>query len=527
MTRSTRSNRKTVARTIWFTLLGALLASCLPAVTPPPTPPPFLPPTATATQFVFPPTFTPTLPGQSTVTNTPGPSRTPIPTSTLGPTLEPSPTPLVDILTASEGDQPFVTSRLLYVDDGRARIWDSISGEILTVDAGELPDEFDRISLSRGGSYIAGAFTVEDRMIIAVFNRLSGEIVRTIELESEELVDLAISPNGLLLAFIASDEVQSEPATVTPQPSGTPTSTPEPENTPTVTPTATATVASGPETKQEIYLVDLTGESPPDSVAVCGPLCTGITWSPLSDYIVWGQSDGLWGAAPGSPDEPERLLEVFIAGVSGGVQTTGSYLPLAISPTGRYVLVRKGILSGSVLAVVDRTTGRTENLPGTGSYTGDGTGLTWLTGDSIFIARPGIAGLDIFPAGEIWGLSPGNPESLFVNLAIIPLPGDANARPSAPVELPDGRIGLSLVNLRDGNDSQVNGLYLLDPGSGALERINYVPLVLVDELVWLPDLSGALVISQSRLLFVPNAFGPVYSMRLLLGTGACCFRWIP
>jgi hypothetical protein len=188
--------------------------------------------------------------------------------------------------------------------------------------------------------------------------------------------------------------------------------------------------------------------------------------------------------------------------------------------------VRNGIRTGTVLSVLDRATDTLENLPGTGSYTGVGTGMTWLSDDTLFIARPGIASLGLLPAGELWGL-PGTGDSLFVKLAEFPFPGSVDVRPGAPVELPDGRIGFSLVNLRDGNDAAVNGLYVLDPDSGELVRINYLPLVLVNELVWLPDLSGALVLSESRLLFVPAGFGPVYSMRLLLGTDACCFRWIP
>jgi hypothetical protein len=511
--------------TILFLLFWSLTAACRPVQTPAPTPVPAGTPTATATRFVFPPTFTPMPTGEPTRTGTPGPSRTPVPTVTLGPTLEPSPTPLVEILTASGADQPFAAARLLFVDDGRALVWDPASGEIFS--AGELPQNLEQISLSAGGSYIAGAYQVEGRMVVIVFNRVTGEPVRTIELESDDLFDLALSPNGLHLALITVDEIPLEEPTATPEPSGTPTATPEPQDTPTVTPTATPTESAGLQVDRQIYLVDLSGGGPPETVAGCEDLCTGVVWSPLSDFVAWGQADGLWGASTASPDAPERLLEPFVAGVSGGVQTTGSYLPLEFSPSGRYILIRKGILSGSVLAVVDRTTGRSENLPGSGAYTGDGTGLTWLTGDALFIARPGIAGLDILPAGEIWGLSPGDPESLFVRLAEFPLPGDTGARPSAPIELPDGRIGLSLVNLRDGNDSQVNGLYLLDPATGELERVNYLPLVLVDELIWLPDLSGALVVSRSRLLYVPSGFGPVYSMRLLLGTGACCFRWIP
>jgi hypothetical protein len=514
-----------------FPLLCAILCLCLAACTPPtvvptPTPAPQRSPTATVTQFIFPPTFTPTEAGPPTLTNTPGPSRTPVPTETLGPTLPPSPTPLVEILTASAADGPFVTSRLLFLDDFLPRIWDPGTGGILSVGPGILPENFDRISLSRGGAYIAVSSPGAAGPVIVIYNRFTEEIVRSIPAEGESLFDLAISPNGLWLAYITSTELQAVQPTATPLPSGTPTATPEAGTTPTGTPIPTATPSSGSVLEREIYFIDLIEAGGPRFVGDCTLNCTGITWSPGSDLFVWGQANGLWGVVPGPAGDPELLLEPFVSGISGGVQTTDSYLPGSISPSSRFVLVRKGIRTGTVLSVLDRTTGTLENVPGTGAYTGVGTGLTWLSDDSLFIARPGIAGLGLLPAGELWGL-PGTGGSLFVKLAEFPFPGSVDARPDAPVELPDGRIGFSLVNLRDGNDAAVNGLYILDPVSGELERVNYLPLVLVDELLWLPDLSGALVLSESRLLFVPVGFGPVYSMRLLLGTDACCFRWIP
>jgi hypothetical protein len=428
---------------------------------------------------------------------------------------------------ASSDDQPFASARLLFIEDGQARIWDPVSAEISSGGVDTVPGDLEHVSLSTGGSYISGLTLVDGVPVVVVFNRVSGDLVRTFELDGAGLYDLALSPNGLSLAYITSEGIPTQTPTTPPQQSGTPTETPEPTDGATPTPTSTPTGAPQSSVVLTVNLLDLNGTGPPEVVDTCAMPCTGITWSPLSDYIVWGQADGLWGASTGSPEEPELLQEPFVAGVSGSGQTTGSYLPLKFSLSGRYVLVRKGIPAGTVLSVVDRSTGRLENLPGTGAYTGDGTGVAWLTGDALFIARPGIAGLDLLPAGEIWGLTPGDPDTLFENLAVFPLPGDSNSRPAAPVQVSDGRVGFSLVNLRDGNDSEVNGLYLLDPGTGTLERVNFLPLVLVDELIWLPDLSGALVLSQSRLLFVPSGFGPVYSMRLLLGTGACCFRWIP
>lgn len=504
----------------WLAIAGCVPTSALPTQTPGPV----IPPSVTATQFVFPPTYTPTLPGTPTETATPGPSRTPFPTSTLGPTLAALPTPLVEVLTASDADQPAASSRLLFLDEFGPQVWDPETGEILAVGVGILPESAALISLSRGGAYIAASTIGASGPVIVVYNRFTEEIIRTIQADGESIFDLSISPSGLLLAYISSSQAAVPEPTNTPVPSGTP--TPEGGATPTATasPSPTATPPGSP-LDRKIFLVDLLEAALPVYLADCKLHCTGITWSPGSDFFVWGQADGLWSAAPGSA--ADLVLEPFISGISGGAQTTDSYLPMSISPSGRYVLVRKGIRTGTILSVVDRQTGLDENLPGTGAYTGDAAGLAWLSGDSIFIARPGIAALDLLPAGEVWGLAPGSGESMFVKLAEFPFPGGADTRPSAPVELEDGRIGISLVNVRDGNDAAVNGLYVLDPATGELERVNYLPLILVDELVWLPDLSGALVLSESRLLFVPAGFGPVYSMRLLLGTDSCCFRWIP
>lgn len=522
------------ARTALVLFAAMLLAAAgcaAPPVPPTPTPVPLGTATATVTQFIFPPTFTPAPTGLPTGTPTPGPSRTPFPTETLGPTLPASPTPLVQVLTASDEDQPFATSRLLFLDGNQPRIWSPGAAALIPVAEDLFEGAFDRISFSRGGAYIAASSVEPTGIVVAVYNRFTEEIVRSIRPEEESLFDLAISPNGLWLAFITSSELAVVQPTVTPTPSGTITATEAPAGTPAGTPTTTPTPTATPQTgsvfERRIYLVDLLEDNSPRFVAECTLNCTGITWTPESDYFVWGQADGLWGAGTGLDVGVTRLLEPFVSGIAGASQTTDSYLPRSISPTGRYILVRKGIRTGTVLAVLDRSTAVLENLPGTGSYTGKGIGATWLTGDALFIARPGILSLELLPAGEIWGLAPGEGGSMFVKLGEFPLPGGTDARPDAPVELPDGRIGFSLVNLRDGNDASVNGLYILDPATGVLERVNYLPLLLVDELVWLPDLTGALVISESRLLFVPAGFGPVYSMRLLLGTNACCFRWIP
>ena len=152
--------------------------------------------------------------------------------------------------------------------------------------------------------------------------------------------------------------------------------------------------------------------------------------------------------------------------------------------------------------------------------------MTWIPGDVLVIARPGVERLGLLPGIELWSIVQGG-ESLFSRFGEYPLEGDFNTAPAAPVSLGDGRLGFTLHNFRAANDPATNGLFLLDLASGIVLQANYLPLMQVNEVHWLQDGSGALVISESRLLFVPAAFSQIYSLSSLLGTDVCCFKWLP
>ena len=70
-------------------------------------------------------------------------------------------------------------------------------------------------------------------------------------------------------------------------------------------------------------------------------------------------------------------------------------------------------------------------------------------------------------------------------------------------------------------------MFILETASGISIQVNYLPIVQADFVRWLPDGSGVLIQTSSRLLYVPSGFGQIYSMNSFLGSRLCCFEWLP
>ncbi len=500
-----------------FTLVSCAAPPPTAVVEPVETPPP------SSTPFIFPPTFTPTEPGPPTDTPTPRPTRTPPGTATIAPTVAPSATPLVNIRRASAADQPFITASLLFFEGGRIQLWDSVTGAVQPLGEGVLPEGLTHFSASDGGILIAVARQPDSSISeILVYNRLANGIVRTIPLASAAIASLAISPDGQWLAFISA-EVQPTPipaATATPLPTFTPTAVGSIHPTPLPSPTATLLPEPAPPSSGKVFVTRVSDLSAPRELGECAARCTGIFWSPVSDLFIWGDEEGLWGAdpAPGGSTSPRLILAPSGVGASGGAQTLEGHLPLW-SPSGRFLLVSRG---SAQIAVVDLFTGLLEPVPEQAHVTG----AAWLAGDLLFITQRGDADAGLSPSAELWGVAGGG-GTLFALGGRYPLPGDASAIPAAPVQLLDGRIALTLINSQDASAAATSGVYLLNFGDGSIVKVNALPLMQVIGAVWLPDALAALIISDSRVLFVPSTGGQIYSVSSFLGETACCYLWMP
>jgi hypothetical protein len=486
---------------------------------------------SSATPFVFPPTFTPVPAESDTNTPTPRPSRTPLPTATSAPTIQPSPTPLFDIRQATINDQPIITSSLLYFDNGEVRLWDNVTNENRPLDEETLPSDLQGFATSDGGVLIGVASKVDAEVETYIYNRFSEEIISSTSIEADSLVDLSLSPDGsfLVISLVEGSETMEGAGEIgvleTPEVTSTETTVgPTPVPSPTATPAAGD---DGTDPEHMIYFWDTQGE--PELIGRCNGICTSFLWEPLNRFVVWGDDDGLWRLVTSetSISDPEIVLEPFLVAVSASGEKTGSYLPLSISSSGRYVVVRKGIRTGSVLAVVDLEEQIIESLPGTGEYSGGQTGFTWLFGDLLTIARPGVARLEILPAVEVWRVSEEIDGSMFDLFGRYLVSEDYNVITDAPYQLQDGRVGFLVNNFRNPADSSANGVYILDITTGLFEQVNYLPIVQVEQIAWSLDGAGVLIQSASRTLYVPNGYGQIYSVGGLLGRNSCCHQWLP
>ena len=484
------------------------------------------PPQPTVTQFVFPPTYTPTLPGPPTASPTMRATRTPLPTATQAPTLAPSATPVFDVLQASDEQLPFISSSLLYLKDGELMVWDFLSLEKYALNADELPAGLTDVSYSSGAFVVAAAGGVEAGQIeIHLYNRFSEVVSFNFSIESSGLDHIALSPDAAYLALIVREAVETETVripTATPQPTAT---EEEGSATPSPGPTATTSKETELDEKRVLYLIDLLAQGAPVEVAECERLCSEVLWNPSSSGFFYGDDGGLWFADADAA--PDRLLEPFLTGVSAATEKRDSFLPLSISPSGRYLILRKGLEVGSVLAVYDLVEGALENLPGTGSYTGSGTGHTWMFGDLLAIARSGNARLELSPAIEIWQVASGAQAGMFSLFGRYVISDDPGVVLDSPVQLADGRLAFSVNHYQLPDSPVVNGLYMLDAASGMIVQVNYLPIVRVESMQWLPDASAALIQTSNRLLLVPAGFGQIYSLQAFLGTQSCCFIWMP
>ena len=368
----------------------------------------------------------------------------------------------------------------------------------MSLEIGTLFEGSDHHTLTANGEL--GAFSHGgdlDQVEIVVWDLGQEVITKTILLEGYAPLDVSISPDGALLAYIL-------------------TPLPDPEN------DGAGEIPAG----SGVFLTAIVGDQEPLQVGVCSFGCTGLFWSPDSLRIGWGDIGGLWVSAPAfsEVEGARQVLEPFITGVSGQTEIVDSYLPIEWSPSGRYLLVRKGLESGVVRAVVDTNTGLLENLPGTGEEIGPLTGFAWLTGDRLLLAREGLD--EGLPEGQIWELSTLGTGSLFTASEIIFLAEKPELFPMAPSQRGDGLISLALINLNNQSLALENGIYLLNLLSDGVQRVNALPFMQVQGMLWVPDGRGVLVWSDTRTLYLPSDGGQIYSFGVLFGKNTCCYQWI-
>ena len=490
----------------------------------------------------------------STVVDSPLPEPTAIFTTQprrTGPTATstplPSPTPILPTITAVEEDEALpIPNNFIFLEDGNLRYWDVATQEIepLVGEDGVILDttgasirqmsvdaQRQRLAfiLARGGA-------LEQLYVVDLSTRWSRQLVMTKRILSAE-----ISPDGAYVAYIPLDRRM-------PTSAPSPFSSPMHPQGPQAGPVLVAAVETRDQPIQigECRAVDYILDNPLDvdrGYYNCNQ--NSVAWSPDSRSLAWSDGRGVWlGEITGS--ESKLVLE---HNHEGYVVSQHTYFPEQWSSQGRFLLLDVWHWEGGTYALLDTESGRVENRWDWWEWNFSAVDLTWLADGRLLVTnhlkrmdeQPDV---EVPPYIELWTLATDpEAEQLLSREETIPLPVSDHIFPDSPTELADGRIALTLLNLRV--ESQADrGIYLLDLISQRLERVSDLPPAkivqfapgpfdytvegITTQTFVHPQGTGALFKDRGQdiLLYLSFEEGKLYDLTSHIDPGACCFVWV-
>lgn len=263
-------------------------------------------------------------------------------------------------------------------------------------------------------------------------------------------------------------------------------------------------------------------------LAECQTSCVGLRWRFSNGRLVWSDDAGIWQADPlqGAGQTPERLLEPPLQILNAnGPNVTGVYTILSFSPTGRYMLLSKGLYPDTIPSVFDTETGRVVDVPGSFLYTDPGTSVAWMYEDKLVIGRAGLA-LNGRPALEVYVMAPETDSFLVLENTAF-LGNSASQTPFVLARLPDGLVRFAFLDFGSMQYSQGNGIYEADPRNDYFSQLNQLPFLRAKQVLWIPDGSGVLLLTAFKTYYVPANGSTIYEMDAFLGVSACCYAWAP
>lgn len=424
-----------------------------------------------------------------------------------------SPTPIPPISTATRSRLPIVASDLLYLSQNRLMRWDRLNGSTLS-----LADNVTLFTTSANG---LTAVLLRPRKVAANgVERFDLDLLDLQTLQITQLLtempnplDLALSPDGAGLAYILPTEDNA------------------------------------------IYVLK-TGKTdiPPALIGNCEAglnrhPCSGLDWSPDSKHLLWGDSHGIWLAAPeGGPARviyPDRIQITDPQGKTSQIEV--QFTDPAWSPTGRFVLLTVNPVASTVSwqSVLDTTTGRLAQASDSFRYAPTEASAMWLPDGTLMVAHASNPQHQTQPFVHIWGVMPTSPDLLEsrrqYNLYSDAFPFSNTARKVIPTHSLDWpgmieahRLGLA-VRLFGVDIPPI--LFRLDLPTGALYKLGDLPAD-VTQVHWAPDSAGALVTGSHGQTFYlafsirspdggPLSGGEPLDLRPTLGSDAHSFIWLP
>ena len=424
---------------------------------------------------------------------------TPMPTATsLPPTLIPSEVTLI------EDTRPFLSQDLLYIGEGELRQWSRRDGSVTTL-------LFRRISGRQELLYgNVHRFTVNEAGTVVVAARaiptdsMNSELwwVDTASGENRELVasvlgliDVALSPDGRSLLYVASD----------------------PDN----------LLWSG-----TVYRLDLNSGAAPVMVGTCtaeppaaaadligGRTCLGVKWTRDSQNMLWSDAQGIW-LRHLNATEPRLILPVTEA-------VDDNFIPLYQlrdwSLNGRYLLLSVVKFERRETAVLDLVTNQLIPVPGT--TVSEDTGyrdVDWMQDDRLFVFRSEDEQGQGDPVLQLWRLTDG--QLILEETTSLSLPPHDWLQDG--IHFITGRFAFTLL----ADDPIVRGLYLMASSNEPPQKVNDLPY-LAGETTWLYDNIGAIFAVPGRddafMFLGVEPEEAMYEIRPFIGNRASHFYWLP
>lgn len=438
---------------------------------------------------------------------------TPVNTPTLAPTatpeLGPTPTALPPTLIPSDvvievANRPFLSQDLLFVGEGELKKWSYRDGSVATLlfrgTSGRqdvLFGDVHRFAISADGAIaVAARTTPTDSTSSELWwvDTASGQN-RQLVANVPGLIDLALSPDGRSLLYVASD--------------------------------VDNLFVSG-----TVYRLDLADGATPTAVGRCTdePMntadpfikgnCMGGQWTRDSQNMLWSDAQGIW-LRHLNANEPTLILPVQ---TEGGSDILSLYQMHDWSLNGRYLLLSISRIEQLDTAVLDLVTNELIDVPGT--TVGFNTGyveVDWMQDGRLFIIREQDEQRQYAPTLELWRLTEG--QLTREETTALQLPPHNWLQDA--VHFITGRFGFTLL----ADDPNVSGLYLMASSNEQPQRLNGLPF-LTGDTTWLYDNVGTMLAMPGRdnafvFLGVNPGEGVVYDVRPFLGEHASNFIWLP
>ncbi len=457
-------------------------------------------PTELAATAILPPTAvlfldTPTPAATAVITDVPVPTPTALP-----PTIIPSEVTLID------NAQPFRSQDLLFIGEGELRKWSRRDGTVTTLLFARISGRQEllygnvhRFTVNETGTAAVAARAIPDDTMNSELwwvDTNSGEN-RQLVANVPGLIDLALSPDGRSLLYVASD--------------------------------ADNLFRSGP-----VYRLDLAGGTAPIEVGTCtadplaettdlpgGRACLGVSWTRDSQNMLWTDTLGIW-LRHLNANEPTLILSVTAA-VADNLSPL--YQLRDWSLDGRYLLLSIVRFDRVETAVLDLVTNQLIPVPET--TVGEGTGyraVDWMQDGRLFLFTGGADQGQTTPMLQLWRLTDGQLNLEETTVLQLPLHNWLQDG----IHFITGRFGFTLL----ADDPAARGIYLMASSNEQPQKVNSLPY-LTGEATWLYDNIGTIFTPPGRddsvMFLTAELDGEVvfYDIRPFIGDHASHFYWLP